>query len=127
MERNKDELGVITKAKELCAYIFAVTQKSPKQYRFTFTSKLQNLALSVIENLYRANDTPLAKGDMLHTERRIDYQFHALTDAKLLAYFSMLAMENGCILTKQYENIAKLSADCQYLTGGWINSDKKRI
>lgn len=59
MEQNKNELGVIIKAKELCAYIFAVTQKSPKQYRFTFTSKLQNLALSVIENLYRAKDTPL--------------------------------------------------------------------
>ncbi|MCR5521151.1 MAG: four helix bundle protein [Lachnospiraceae bacterium] len=127
MGKNKAELGVITKAKELCTYVFAVTQKSPKQFSFSFTARLQNLALSVIENLYRANDTPLSSGDARYDALRQDYQFHALTDIKILAYFSMLAMENGCILAKQYENIAKLSTDCRYMLGAWINSDRKRL
>ena len=39
----KSELTVITKAKDLCSYIITITQKSPKQFRFTFVTRLQNL------------------------------------------------------------------------------------
>ena len=38
MERKQSELTVITKAKDLCSYVMTVTQKSPKQFRFTFVS-----------------------------------------------------------------------------------------
>ena len=40
----KNELTVIMKAKDLCTYIVTITQKSPRQFRFTFVSRLQNLA-----------------------------------------------------------------------------------
>ena len=99
---HENELTVITKAKELCKYVFTVTHKSPKQYRFTFIGKLQNLALSVIENLYRANDVPIARNDEAHYKERLEFQRHAMTDIKILGYISMLAMEQGCILMKQY-------------------------
>lgn len=128
MASSKSELMVITKAKDMCSYIMTVTVKSPKQYRFTFVSRLQNLALDVIENLYRANDcaltvSPKSKNNL----RRIGFQQEALTGIKILAYFSMLAAEQGCILMKQYEQIALLAAECQKLTGAWIESDKRRI
>ena len=55
MSQNQSELIVITKAKELCSYVMTVTQKSPKHFRFTFVTRMQNLSLDVIENLYRAN------------------------------------------------------------------------
>ena len=57
MNSKQSELSVITKAKELCSYVMTVTQKSPKQFRFTLVSRLQNYTLEIIENLYRANDT----------------------------------------------------------------------
>lgn len=60
-ERKQSELTVITKAKDLCSYIMTVTPKSPKQFRFAFVSRLQNLALSAIENLFRANDVFVSK------------------------------------------------------------------
>ena len=44
----KSELSVITKAKDLCSYIMTVTDKSPKRFRFTLVSRLQNYALDVI-------------------------------------------------------------------------------
>lgn len=127
MAHNESELGIITKAKELCKYVFTVTVKSPKQFRFSFTARLQNMALSVIENLYRANDTPMAKGDENHYRIRYDFQCHAMTDIKILAYFSMLAMEEGCILAKQYEHISRLTTDCRNMLGAWILSDRKRM
>ena len=49
---KKSDLLVVTKAKELCSYIITITQKSPKQFRFTFVSRMQNLTLDVIENMY---------------------------------------------------------------------------
>jgi hypothetical protein len=120
-KEKKSDLAVVTKAKNLCTYIMTVTQKSPKQFRFTFVSRLQNLSLDIIENIYRANETTL--GD----KERLSWQRRGLTSIKILAYFAELALTQGCILAKQYEQIAKLAADCQYLLGAWINSDKKRL
>ena len=50
------ELSVITKAKDLCSYIMTVTDKSPKRFRFTLVSRMQNYGLDIIENLISANE-----------------------------------------------------------------------
>ena len=50
-----------------------------------------------------------------------------MTDLKLLSYMAQLAMEQGCILPKQYEQITKQVYDCQNLLGAWLSSDRKRL
>ncbi len=127
MEKRQSELTVITKTKELSSYIITITQRSPKQFRFTFISKMQNLCLDCIECLYRANDTYVAFGDQKAWDTRIDYQHKAMTSLKLLGYISLLAMENKCILPKQYEQISRMSSECRNLLGGWMNSDRRRF
>lgn len=104
-----------------------VTDKSPKRFRFTLVSRMQNYALGVIENLYRANEVFVSRGDRDKAAQRLNYQQQALTEVKLLGYVSQLAMEQGCILQKQYEQITKRLAECQKLLGAWINSDRKRL
>lgn len=125
--RKQSELSVITKAKDLCSYILTVTEKSPKRFRFTLTSRLQNYALNVIENLYRANEVFLIKENLRTQERRRDYQRQAMTECRLLAYMAQLAMEQGAILPKQYEQITKKVYDVQNLLGAWMKSDDRRI
>lgn len=127
MERKQSELTVITKTKDLCSYVIKVTQKSPKQFRFTFVSRLQNLALSVIENLFRANDVFVSKIDINAQKERLSMQRKAMTDLKLLGYIALLSMEQGCILPKQYEQISRQIYDCQNLLGAWMNSDRRRL
>ena len=127
MEKRRSELTVITKAKDLCAYVMTITQKSPKQFRFTFTSRLQNLTLDVIESLYRANDIFVTKDNLTYIEKRLEFQHQAMTNLKMLCYFSMLAREQNCILPKQYEMISRQAVDCENLLGAWINSDRKRL
>ena len=127
MPVQKNELTVILKAKDLCTYIVTVTQKSPKQFRFTFVARLQNLAMDAIENIYRANEVFIGKGANANHAVRLDFQHKALTTLKILAFFAELAMTHNCLLPKQYEQIAKLTTDCQHLLGAWINSDKKRL
>jgi len=127
MERKKNELSVITKAKELCQYVMVITQKSPKHFRYTFVSRLQNLSLDIIESLIRANDVYIKKGDSASFEKRAEYQRNALTSLKLLSYMAMISMEQQCILPKQYEQISILSSDCINLVNAWMKSDKRRF
>jgi hypothetical protein len=75
----KNELSVITKAKDLCSYIMTVTDKSPKCFRFTLVSRLQNYALDVIENLIMANETFVSAGDMRYAVMRMLYQRTAMS------------------------------------------------
>lgn len=125
--KTQSELSVITKAKDLCSYVMTVTQRSPKHFRYTFVSRLQNLSLDIIEHLYWANDLFISKNDVRNNEKRLEFQHQAMTELKLLAYFSLLAMEQKCILSKQYEQIARQTSDCRNMLGAWITSDKKRL
>lgn len=127
MERKQSELTVVTKAKDLCSYVMTITQKSPKHFRYTFVSRLQNLVLSVIENLYRANEIFVERGNPATQKERLSLQRSAMTDLKLLAYMSLLSMEQNCILPKQYEQIARQTTECQTLLGAWMNSDRRRL
>lgn len=52
----KDDLIAIKKAKELSAVIFEITERSPKKFRFTLVSRMQNLSLDIVSELYNAND-----------------------------------------------------------------------
>ena len=124
---NKSELSVIIKAKDLCSYVMTVTDKSPKRYRFTLVSRMQNYALDVIEDLYYANEVFVRAEDKEQAERRLAHQRKVQTSLKLLAYIAQLAMEQQCILPKQYEQITRKVYDCQNLLGAWMKSDRKRF
>ena len=127
MPAPQSKLTVVAKVKDLCRYVMTVTEKSPKRFRFTLVSRMQNLALDVIEQTYRANDIySTGAGREAAAAKRLDLQHAALTAARLLGYMALLANEQGCILPRQYENIAKLVSDCQHLLGAWIASDRRR-
>ena len=126
-KRPPNELAVITHAKALCNYVFAVTEKSPKRFRFSLVSRLQNLGLDVVEHLFRANETFVAIGDAEAAAVRLRLQHQASTSLKMMLYVSEMAHEQGCLTMKQYEQISKQGCDIGNMIGGWINSDKKRF
>lgn len=120
------ELSVITKAKDLCSYIMTITEKSPKRFRFTLVSRLQNYGLDIIEYLIKANEIYVPNVQSQEMTDRVILQRSAMSRLKLLGYISELAMKQQCILPKQYEQITKHTYDVQNLLGAWMNSDKKR-
>lgn len=127
MRKKESELSVIVKAKDLVGYIFIVTDKSPKKFRFTFVSRLQNLSLHIVENLYRANMVYVQNGtDAIHITKRKEYQKDAYVDLKLLGYIALIAREQGCILPKQYEQISIQSTEVTRLLIAWSRSDQNR-
>lgn len=126
-KRVESELTVITRAKELCEYILIVTDKSPKKFRFTLVSRLQNYSLSVIEHLYRANNVFVTNSDEPERcEKRLELQHEAMTELRLLAYLSMIARESQCILPRQQSQISSKIIETQKLLYAWIKSDGTR-
>ena len=124
--QNRSELSVITRAKDLCSYVMTITDKSPKRFRFTLVSRLQNYALDTTEYLIMANEVFVSRGDALAVQERLGYQQKAMTRLKLLGYMAELAMKQQCVLPKQYEQITKQVFDTQNMLGAWMNSVKKR-
>ena len=116
---------VITKAKNLSDYILTITQKSPKQFRFSLVGRLQNYALDIVELLYEANDV-FAQDDETRKER-LSYQHKAMTRLKLLSYVAQVSSEQGAIQFKQYEQIVAQVTECERLLGAWMASARKKM
>ena len=125
--KKEKELAVIVKAKDLGTYIFTITEKSPKKFRFTLVTRLQNMCLDIVENLYYANSVYVkGKEDHVHISRRNAYQKRAYVKVKMLLYFALIARENQCILPKQYEQISIQAYEVNRLITAWARSDLKR-
>ena len=126
MEKGK-ELAVIVKAKDLGSYVFTVTDKLPKKFRFTLVTRLQNTCLDIIENLYYANSVYVkGKEDYTHIGKRNAYQKRAYVKVKMLLYFALIARENQCILPKQYERISTQAYEVNRMITVWARSDLRR-
>lgn len=126
--KKENELGIMIKCRKLIEYIFTITEKSPKKFRFTLVSKLQNEVLSVMENLIRANEIFIKDRTQVEKyKKRLNYQEEAMVNLKVLGYMAMIAREQECILPKQYEQIAIQVAECRRMLWAWMLSDKKRL
>ena len=60
---KKNELFVITKCKDISKYVFTIIDKSPKKYRYSVVTRLQNYTLEILELLYKANNTKIGVKD----------------------------------------------------------------
>ena len=121
---NSNDLIVITVAKKLCAYVIAVTEKSPKKFRGVFVNRMQNYCLDTLECLLEANFTRM---DAIEKKiKRAELQKEAIVKLKLLGYVSMVAENSGCILKKQYKQISIQLSEAINLTVAWKKSDDER-
>ncbi len=118
--QRKSDLYVITKVKDLAKYIITVTEKSPKKFRFTLVTRLQNYVLDCLEMLLLANAEH-------NYETRLVYQDKARSLLSLLGYFAEIASDQECILFRQYEQISKQLADCLLYLGRWIASTTSKM
>ena len=127
-ENGKKDLLVTQKAKELCDYVFLISERMPKKTRFTLTVRLQNLALDVISHIYTANEVFIRHDrDRERIEERMYYQRKAGTSLKLVGYVAHIALRQNAILPKQFEKLSQMIYVCGNILGGWIQSDVSRL
>ena len=107
MAHSQSELQVITFAKNLCSYVMTITQKSPKQFRFSLVGRMQGYVLDIVEELYYAkniNVTPSSRAGWAQLQA---HQRKAMSMPKLLSWVAQVSMEQDAIQMKQYEQISQ--------------------
>ena len=127
MAHSQSELQVITFAKNLGSYVMTITQKPPKQFRFSLIGRMQDYVQDIVEELYYANDiyvTPASRSDW--TQRQA-HQRKAMATLKLLSWVAQVSMEQGAIQPKQFQQISEQCWNTQNLLGAWIIIDQKRL
>ena len=112
------EMAVFTAAKKLSEYIFVITEKSPKKFRWSIISRLQNASVDVVENLYRAN---FERGNA-----REEYQKRAMVSLNLVDFFAETARSKNAISLHQTAVIGKQLVECKKLLSGWVRATKKK-
>lgn len=127
MAHTQSEIQVITFAKNLCSYVMTITQKSPKQFRFSLIGRMQGYVLDIVEELYYANDIYITPASRAGWAQRQAHQRKAMATLKLLSWVSQVSMEQGAIQPKQFQQISEQCWNTQNLLGAWIISDQKRL
>ena len=117
-DRTDNELVVVTRAKGLRPYVLNGTQGVPRSSdpRSSLACRITRRRSS---SAYCAPTIALIRrrGDAAALARRSECQRWALTSTKLPCCLALFAMERGCILGHQYEQIARLGFDCQSMLG----------
>lgn len=117
---KKSKLSVITYTKKLNNYILLITMKCPSKYRYTYVTKMHNLAMEILECLYFANSYELVN------PLRKEYQDKVKIKLKMLDSVCDFAYEGKCINMSQYENISKNINEINKVLIAWIDSDLTR-
>lgn len=129
-EKNREQLLIFKQAQDLCTYIMKGTQNSPKQFRFTFTTRIQNMSMDIVRDIYRANNIYVKDiqdaGASYAINQRLQLQRDALANIQLLMYFSQLSLQQKAITTKNFEQIATMGSGIKGAIIMWIRSDEKR-
>ncbi len=121
---NSSDLIVLTRAKKLGAYILAISQKSPQKFRATYVARMQNFCLDAISDMLYAN--AIFQDCTENKKLRTQYQTDAIIKLKMLGYVALLAENAGCILLRQYRQIAIQLSDVLNLVAAWRKSDNEK-
>lgn len=123
-----NELKVLSKSKQLTKYTMKITNNTkryPKKVRFTITNRIQDKTINIVENILRANLYSLK--NKKEQKMRKFRQKEILILCKELLFFVELSKENSYINSKSFKYWSKNILEIQYMVGGWINADKKRV
>lgn len=142
MNVRENELQVIKKSKELSKLIFEITEKSPKKFRFTIVTRLQNCSIEVVSNLLFANDTIVNLKILADYEKTIHYlttaENSSLSEFEKLKLFELKMAkakllnervtkrveysQNAVVKLKEIEWLTVMAKDMNCITGDQYKS-----
>ena len=108
---------LFTKWSEILKWILLTTDKFPKKARFTFSTRIDNLALDIIELIIEARYLPQS--------RQNNFKNINIKLEKLRIFFRF-AYELKFISLKQYEFITREINETGAMIGGWLKINKIR-
>lgn len=111
------ELPIFVKWIDFLKWLYSKSEKFPKKVRFTFSNRMNNLALDIVENLIdarysRSKYRPLRQANLSLEKLRV---------------FFRIAYESRFISCETYKHGVKKINEVGRMLGGWIKSANKDI
>jgi hypothetical protein len=124
-QKPPSEFLIITKAKDLVKYTFAMTteKRYPKKYR-ALTERLYDKTLEIFECVQEANELELSDPREFAERQRL--QKRVLTLCKTVLFFIELSQERGCISIESSQYWTRYVLDVKYMTAKWRKQEKDR-
>jgi len=95
-------------------WLLSTTEKFPKRVRFTFSDRINNLALSVVEDLVEARYT----AHKISVLKKINLTLEKIRILLRIAY------ETQILPTQAYEQAMKSLNEMGKMLGGWIKQQR---
>lgn len=118
--KNKDgpgheDLQVFVRWQRFLGWLLGKTEKFPKRVRFTFSSRLDNMALDVLEIIVEAAYTR----DKLALLKRANLEIEKMRVLIRICY------EQRYLSTDAYEHAVKELYESGRMVGGWIRQQRR--
>ena len=115
---NKQVLPIWEAWERFLHPFFSITQKFPKKARFTFTTRMENFSLEILELLIDARySTKLEKMPLL---KKINLLLEKMR------VFTRVCHEERLLSSKAYEKIAREIDQAGRQIGGWMKEVQQR-
>ena len=106
-----EELQIFVKWVDFLKWLLNTTEKFPKKIRFTFTTRIDNLALDLLENIIECRYDRGYRKDGL---KKLNIKFEKLRVLMRICH------ESNYISTRRYEYAVVNINEVGKMTGGWL-------
>lgn len=107
---KQDDLPVFVNWMEFLKWLLPVTEKFPKRVRFTFSDRINALALDMVEDLVEARYSPDKRNHLRQANLRLEK----------LRVLLRLAHDMRYLDYKRYEHAMKAINEVGRMLGGWL-------
>ena len=111
----KDDFPLLKKWYDITNWLMDTIEKFPKIVRFTFSNRIANLSLDILESITFA----------IYQQNRISILQKISSDIEKLRILVRLSKDRHYISIKQYQYISREIDESGKMLGGWIKSENK--
>jgi hypothetical protein len=115
-QRGNDDLPVFVKWMEFLKWLLPATEKFPKSVRFTFSNRIDNLALDLVEDLVEARYSSEKRAILKRVNLRLEKMRLLLRLSHELRYLSHTG----------YEHAMRALNETGRMVGGWQKQQAER-
>ena len=112
---SHEDLPVFTRWYRFLGWLLKTTEKFPKRVRFTFSTRLDNMALDVLEKIIEA----------AYTKQKTDLLKRANLTVEKMRVLIRLCHEERYLGNRAYEHAVEELFETGKMLGGWIRHQEK--
>ena len=111
-----EDLEVFVRWRRFLSWLLTATEKFPKRVRFTFSSRLDNLALDILEHIIEAT----------YTSDKAAHLKHVNLDIEKMRVLLRICHEQRYLGDRGYEHAVKELYEAGKMVGGWIKQQENK-